>query len=254
MNGQTPLLIEDRTYDLGYRLEQTSDATAPYPDAPPLAHIFAADGKDVTAQITGGQLGALLHTRNQVLPSYLGDASHEGDLNTMARQFADRVNELLEAGQVNTGDPPQMGVALFQYDTGNHTNAANSLTVDTTVTPAQLGPIAAGPPLVFNGTPLALSALAAPQTDADRVGGASYSAYYGGMAARAGSALNDARDELTTRQSTVAQAKDLRQRMSGVSLDEEATVMIQFQRAYEATSRLITILNQLTEDTINILR
>jgi flagellar hook-associated protein 1 FlgK len=54
-------------------------------------------------------------------------------------------------------------------------------------------------------------------------------------------------------QSTVAQAKDLRQQMSGVSLDEEATVLIQFQRAYEANAKLITVLDQLMQDTINIL-
>ena len=55
-------------------------------------------------------------------------------------------------------------------------------------------------------------------------------------------------------QSAVAQAKNLRQQMSGVSLDEEATILIQFQRAYEANSRLIGVLDQLTEDTINILQ
>ena len=74
------------------------------------------------------------------------------------------------------------------------------------------------------------------------------------MTARIGSALNDARDQLQTQQSTVAQAKDLRQQISGVSLNEEASVLIQFQRAYEANARLITVLDQLTQDTINILR
>jgi flagellar hook-associated protein FlgK len=29
--------------------------------------------------------------------------------------------------------------------------------------------------------------------------------------------------------------------------------MLQFQRAYEANARLLTVLNQLTQDTINIL-
>ncbi len=66
--------------------------------------------------------------------------------------------------------------------------------------------------------------------------------------------MNEAQDELTVRQSTTAQAKQLRQQMSGVSLDEEAATLVQFQRAYEATSRMITVLNQLTEDTINILQ
>ena len=30
--------------------------------------------------------------------------------------------------------------------------------------------------------------------------------------------------------------RDLRQQMTGISLDEEATILVQFQRAYEATA------------------
>jgi flagellar hook-associated protein 1 FlgK len=44
----------------------------------------------------------------------------------------------------------------------------------------------------------------------------------------------------------------VRQQISGVSLDDEATILIQFQRAYEANSKLINTLDQLTLDTINI--
>ena len=40
----------------------------------------------------------------------------------------------------------------------------------------------------------------------------------------------------------------------GVSLDEEATILIQFQRAYEANSRLITVLDQLSQATIDMLQ
>jgi flagellar hook-associated protein 1 FlgK len=45
----------------------------------------------------------------------------------------------------------------------------------------------------------------------------------------------------------------VRQQLSGVSLDEEATILLQFQQAYEASSKLINILDQLSEDTINML-
>jgi flagellar hook-associated protein 1 FlgK len=172
----------------------------------------------------------------------------------MARSFADRVNQLLTSGYVAGGDPPEPGVALFQYLTTDDTHVAHSLAVDETVLPGQLAAINPGPPQVFNSIPLALSQLGQPQSAADKVDGMSYSAFYGSMAARAGSALNFARDELGLRQSTVAQAKELRQQMSGVSLDEEATIMIQFQRAYEANSRLITVLNQMAEELLNILR
>jgi flagellar hook-associated protein 1 FlgK len=52
----------------------------------------------------------------------------------------------------------------------------------------------------------------------------------------------------------VAQAKSQRNQLSGVSLDEEAMVLVEFQRAYQANSRLLTVLDELTQETINILR
>ena len=55
-------------------------------------------------------------------------------------------------------------------------------------------------------------------------------------------------------QSLLAQAKDLRQQYSGVSLDEEAMILIQFQRAYQATSKFLTVLDQLTQSTIDLLK
>jgi flagellar hook-associated protein 1 FlgK len=172
----------------------------------------------------------------------------------MALQFAKRVNELLQQGVVPDTNPAVNGPALFLYDAGNDTNAAATLRVDQTVMPEQLAPLENGPPQVSNGIPLALAALASPQQASDQVQGASYSEFYGDMAAKAGRLLNDATSRQEVQQSSVAQAKELRQEMSGVSLDEEATIMIQFQRAYEANARMITILNQLTEDMINILR
>ena len=283
LNGETPLLVGDQSYALSYGL-QAPDATSPYPDAPPSAHIFASDGRDITAKTTGGQLGALLNVHNQVLPSYLGDATHPGDLNTMAEQFANRVNQLLTSGYVtdhsagSSGSMPQSGVPLFQYatttttasdgtvsQTPDYTRVAQSLTVNPAITANQLAAITGTPTSVdtqpvtltsevSNGVPLALSNLAKPTDPSDMVNGTtSFSAFYGGMAARVGSDLNDATNQLQVQQSTVAQAQSLRQQISGVSLDEEATVMIQFQRAYEANSKMITVLDQLTLDTINIL-
>jgi flagellar hook-associated protein FlgK len=38
-----------------------------------------------------------------------------------------------------------------------------------------------------------------------------------------------------------------------VSLDEEAVTLVQFQRAYEANSQMVNVLDTLTADTINML-
>ena len=172
----------------------------------------------------------------------------------MAKQFALRVNGLLQSGQISGGATPVAGVALFQYDTTNDTRVAQTLVVDPAVGPGQLAAIDPGPPSVSNGIPLALAALANPTSSVDRIDGVSYSAFFGQITASAGSALNSAADEAQSAQSLVAQAKNLRQQSSGVSLDEEAVLLIQFQRAYEANSRLITVLDRLTDETIQMLQ
>jgi flagellar hook-associated protein 1 len=248
LNGETPLLIGDTQYNLTAQTYQIDPAA--YTDAPPLVRIVASDGTDVTSKTTDSQLGALLTVRNQVLPCYIGDGSQPGDLNRMAKQFADRVNQILTGGEVSAGFP---GAAVFQYDTGNDTNVARSLTVSSAVSPNQLGANDPGPPAISNGIPLALSALAAPDRDADKIDGVSFAEFYGRMASQTGSRLQDAQNAKQVQQSLVAQAKELRQQISGVSLDEEATILIQFQRGYQAVSRFITILDRLTEDIINMM-
>ena len=253
LNGQTPLVMADQQYKLTYNLNQPDTPPPVYTDARPLARIQASDGKDITAAITGGQLGALLDFRNRVLPTYVGDAYQTGDLNTLAKQLASRVNELMTSGQVSDGADPVYGAPLFTFDTANDTNVAQSLSVDPSVTADQLGAIDPGPPAVANGIPLALSGLSDPQAAADEVNGSSYNQFYGLMAARAGSGMNNAQSAQEVQQSAVAQAKQLRDQMSGVSLDEEATILIQFQRGYEANSRLISILSQLTDDLIKVI-
>jgi flagellar hook-associated protein 1 len=252
INGEKPLVIADRTYDLR-ETPVAPDPAAPNPQGPPHQSVLTSDGIDITARLTGGQVGALLNLANTVLPGYLGDSSQEGSLNTLASQFAGRVNTLLKNGYQTDGTPPVPGIPLFTYDTNNKTNAAQSLKVISTVTPDQLAAVTLGPPEVANGVALALSQLGNPTDSADKIGGVSYTEYFGSLASNVGSQLNDATNQLQSQQSAVAQAQNLRQQLSGVSLDEEATTLIQFQRAYEANSKLISVLNQLTQDTINIL-
>ncbi len=253
LNGQTPLLVGDRQYRISAKPVMQEEPAPLYPDARPEMRILGSDGADITMATTGGKLGALLDLRNRLLTSYLGDANQPGDLNRLAAQFADRVNQLLTGGIVAEGDPPVAGIPLFVYDAANATNVARTLEVNPAMTADQLAAISAGPPKVANGVPLALSALADAQQDADTVGGASYIEFFGRMASRTGNELNRARDEQQIQMSAVAQAKDLRDQMSGVSLDEEAIILIQFQRAYEANSRFLSVLDQLTGDIINIL-
>ena len=246
INGTTPLLVGEQQYNL--EPSTTTDANAAY--AAPGTEQLLVGGTDITAQSTGGQLGATLNFRNQVLASYIGDSSQAGTLNTMAQQFADRVNQLVTSGTNTDGStaPP-----LFTYDTTNPTNVAASLAVNPAITADQLTAATVGPPPVSNGVPLALSQLANPTDAADEIDGFSYSQYYGNLAANVGNLLENAQNNVNVDQSLLTQAQNQRQQISGVDLNQQAMTLVEFQRAYQANAQFITVLDQLTADTINIL-
>jgi flagellar hook-associated protein 1 FlgK len=225
LNGQIPLVLAGQQYQLSCAVD---------PGAAQGATILSG-GADVTAQVDGGQLGSLLDTYNTVLPSYLGDPTQQGQLNTMAQQLADAVNGTLSGS----------GLVLFDYDSTSLNTVAQTLTVDPSASAAQL----AGAPV---SAPASLAGLeSAPQ---DALGGSTFSEYYGQMASSVGAALSAATDQQTTGQATLAQAQNLRQQSSGVSLDQEAMTMIQFQSAYDACSKMVTTLDQVTQDAIDMVQ
>jgi flagellar hook-associated protein 1 FlgK len=258
INGQVPLVMENQAFQIGNQMAQPTNPppTNSGSSSPPaLAEINASDGTDITAQVTGGQLGSLLNIRNTVLPTYIGDAYQAGNLNTMAQQFADTVNSALTSGEISSGPPPVSGIPLFTYDTTDNTNVAASLAVNPAATAGQLAAISttAAGTTVSNGVPLALSQLTTPQSSAQEIDGESFTQYYGDMATNIGDQLQTATNEQTVQQSAVAQAQNLLQQYSGVNLDEEAVTLVQFQRAYEANSQMVSVLDTLTADTINML-
>lgn len=251
--GQTPLVIGDHHYTLSDRLAPPANLPPGTSGVPPTATILDSAGRDVTAQFTGGQVGALLDMHNRVLASFLGDGTQPGELNRMAQTFADRVNSILTAGNISDGPPPQPGAPLFTYDTSNATRVAATLTLDPAIAAGQLAAIDPGPPYASNGTALKLAALANPQNAADEIDNSSYVEFYGTLAAGVGRELSHANDQQDVQKQLVAQAQSLRQQISGVSLDEQALRLIEFQRAYQANAKLVTVLSDMTLTAVNLL-
>ncbi|MDA8083974.1 MAG: flagellar hook-associated protein FlgK [Nitrospiraceae bacterium] len=79
------------------------------------------------------------------------------------------------------------------------------------------------------------------------LGNSSLSGYYGGIVSSAGSVSAAASHTLKFDGSILDQIRNNRESVSGVSLDEEATNLIQFQRAYEAGAKIITVANELMQ-------
>ena len=90
--------------------------------------------------------------------------------------------------------------------------------------------------------------MATPQDPADELDNMSYTQFYGNMAAQLGTAISTAQSNQTTSQNAVTQAQTLRQQSSGVDLNQEAIKVLQFQQSYDAASKVVTILDQITQD------
>jgi flagellar hook-associated protein 1 FlgK len=246
--GGTPLVIGDQQYPIS---EQTAVRTSPAPvnaDSPPTDRILDYEGNDITSEVTGGQLGGLLDSKNRVLASIIGDGQQAGTLNQFAQSFADTVNGILESGTVSTAPGAAAGIALFNYNNADATLAAGSLTVNPAIAPGLLAPVDASGN--SNGNANQLAALATAEGQIDRQ---SYSGFFGGIAAAAGRENQTATNNETTQQSVLTQAQSLQQQISGVSLDGQATELMQYQKAYQAVAEIMTTIGNLANSLLAIM-
>jgi flagellar hook-associated protein 1 FlgK len=249
LGGQTPLVIGAHQYSLQSSYFNTGVIVNP--NATPAAHILDASGQDVTGNVAGGTLGGLLTVRNTVLPSLQGDSQQAGALNQIAKQVADRVNQILGSGLTPGGQP---GPPLFTYDASSGANTARSLAIDPNITANTLAALDPGPPQVANGIANSLAGLGDSHAPADTIGGKSILEFLNGQTQVIGQQVADATAGQSVAQQSVAQAKATRTQVSGVSLDEEAVRVMEFQRGYQAISKMISVIDGLTDTLLSMVQ
>ena len=238
MGGQTPLVIGDTQNKLS--LQAASGGVNP--GGTPNISIVDSSGKDVTGDVSGGSLEALLSVRNQVLPGLIGGANDSGQLNLLANGMATAVNNILTAAG---------GKPLFSTQ-GSIVNAAASFSVTGGFAPGDLVAADPGPPATSNGTALKLTNLATDPTQG--VQGMTFGGYYGSIASAIGYQLSQAQTSSTVQAQSLSQAQSLRQQLSGVSLDTEAMTIMQLQRSYQAASQVISVISNLTDSLIGMVQ
>jgi flagellar hook-associated protein 1 FlgK len=80
----------------------------------------------------------------------------------------------------------------------------------------------------------------------------SFSGIYGSMLSDMGSKINSAENNLQTQTAIIAQATAQRDSVSGVSLDEEAINLLQYQKAFEAAARFIKVADEMTQTILSL--
>ena len=104
-----------------------------------------------------------------------------------------------------------------------------------------------------NTLALAVSALASKKfsTAAGDLVDGTFAPFYGGVVSDFGRSVSSAEGRLADQENIEALVRQQRQAVSGVSLDEEMTDLMKYQRAFQASSRVITVIDELLNTVVN---
>jgi len=193
-------------------------------------HDIYSEGNDITSQITSGQLGGTIEARDQEIPAI------QTQLDTLAAGLANSVNGVQVAGFDLNGNA---GTDLFNPPPASGVGAAASLSVAIT-DPSLIAASSDGSP-GSNGNAEALYAL----SNQAVIDGQSPTDYYSNIVFNVGTDVSNASAQQTASAAVLQQLNDQRASVSGVSLDEEAANMVQYQDAYEASAQVITTINDM---------
>ncbi len=203
-----------------------------------VTHVLAGvSGQDVTSNLTGGDLGGVLQARDQQLPSY------QKALDSLAYGIGTQVNQQNELGLDSSGNP---GAAIFSLPP-TQTGAAAQIQVAAT-NPSAVAAAATGEGSAGNTNASALADL----SSAIVAGGQTASGFLASFLGQIGSAASAATTNNSAQQAILTQLTTQRDSLSGVSLDEEAANLTQYQRAYQAAAQVFNIGDTIMASALNL--
>jgi flagellar hook-associated protein 1 len=223
-NGGTLLVVGNQSFGLS-----TSTNANGFQD------VFS-QGKDITSTIQSGQLAGDIQLRDQEIPSILSN------LDTLANGIITSVNTQNAAGVDLNG---AAGGNIFAPAAAV---AGSALNMSVTMTdPTKIAASADGTP----GNNANATALANLQNQ-NIISGQTPVNFYSGIVFQVGNGASSATNQLNGTNLLVQQLQDQVGAVSGVSLNEEAGTIVQFQNAYEAAAEAASVIATLFQVTINM--
>lgn len=234
-NGSVDIAIDGVTLVNGPVVEDTLEAY----DAGSGQILVRTLTGGTTLALTGGSMHGTIDTRDTEILTL------QSDLHTLATALITEVNAVHATG---FGLDGTSGEDFFTGTDASDIAVNQNLDSDPRRIQASSASNEAG-----NNTVIVRMAQLAENQNAS-LGGQTFHDAYGGSVASLGQALNGTNTQLANQQ--IVESMLLRQRdaVSGVSLDEEMTDLIKFQRAFEASARLITTIDEMLETVVNLKR
>lgn len=198
----------------------------------------------VTDQFKGGAIGGVLDIRDNFINGL------REDLNALAYELSSQVNSAHTRGFDSYGN---RGMHFFT-PLDSKARAAENLKVNNKIMEDAAHIVAGAEPNAPADNRIAniISSLQFNRTMGNSE--FTFDDYYNNMVGRVGITASRANSELESQKEVVDQLKNIRESISGVSLDEETTKMIEYQRSFDASARLIRTADEMMDTVLNIKR
>jgi flagellar hook-associated protein 1 FlgK len=223
---------------LGLKLIGSNDPDDVASDPP---RIVTSPGNSLVR--AGGTADGQLTAMTTTIPAY------RTQLDAIAQQLATELNTAHGKGYDQAGDP---GGLLFDNGAGDPTQVTAATITLLVTDPEKLAAAslskadAGGAVSADNGNADAIYQLGLANTGTD--------ANYRKMIVALGVQASTASDRLASQSVISTQVDTSRESVSGVNLDEEMTNMLQYQHAYSAAGKLVSVINDTLDTLINMVR
>ena len=203
-------------------------------------HVMAGS-QDITSTLTGGSLAGTIQIRDQEIPGILNQ------LDELAAGFSSAVNAANAKGYIlSNSNPPTQGGNIFTTPPPGVTGAAAAMQV--AITDPSLIAASSDGTQGSNGNLINLANVANEQV----ANGNTPINAYSDLVFQIGSTTSNTSADADASGQILQQLQDERGSISGVSLNEEAANMVQYQSAYQAAARVVSTVNNLLLDAVNL--
>jgi flagellar hook-associated protein 1 FlgK len=225
--GGTALVDASGSYNMSVKLDANS------------AMQFSVGTTNVNSSMSSGQLKANLDARDTTMAGYITQ------LNTFATDFSTAVNNQQAAGFDLSGTA---GTNFFSAPSAQYAARDMKVAIADPNAIAASGTAAGAPGNNTNAQAIANLA------DSGFMAGSTPIDFYSKIVADAGADAQSANTYVKFQTSLVSQLETQRQATSGVSLDEEAVNLVQYQKSFEAAAKLISMSSDLLDTIIGMVK
>jgi len=206
--------------------------------------VGSGTAEDITDRISGGALQGLLNVRDTMIPAY------KDQLDELAYRISEDVNDLHSTGYGLDGVTSRD----FFTSLGSSSNAARLLSFDAAIddNPSAIATSGTAADLP-GGNSIARQIADLVNQDSSFVNGnASYINFYGSFLGQIGSDSSNYQSKANFASTVLNQAQIQREKISGVSLDEEQISLIRFQSAFQASAKMIQSASEMLDQILQL--